>query len=333
VTQPAPGSTQPPIEADERDFELFDLYPERSHIGVRLDRYVAGELTDLSRTYLQTLIDDGQVLVDGQARRAAFKITPGQHVTVAIPETAEVEIEAQDLPLDVLYDDADVVAINKPAGLVVHPAPGHPRGTLVNGLLYRFPEISIAGTTRPGIVHRLDKDTSGVMIVAKTDRAQTSLVEQWQARTVGKTYVALVAGVVEEEEATIDAPIGRDPANRVRMAAVRTGKDAVSHFTVRTRYRDASLLDVRIETGRTHQIRVHLAMIGAPVLGDRLYSTPKSRSITHDHSVERHFLHAASLTVDLPTGQRTTFEAPLAGDLVAILDRLGRPAGEANGAS
>ncbi len=315
-------------EQDEREFELFDFHPERSDAGIRLDRYVAGKMTDLSRTYLQTLIDEGHVLVDGQSRRAAFKITPGQHVTVAIPETTDVEIEAQDLPLEVLYDDADVVVIDKPPGLVVHPAPGHPRGTLVNALLYHFPEISIAGSTRPGIVHRLDKDTSGVMIVAKTDRAQTSLVEQWQGRSVAKRYVALVSGLIEEQEATIDAPIGRDPANRLRMAAVRSGKDAISHFTVERRYRDATLLDVRIETGRTHQIRVHLAMIGAPVLGDRLYSTPKSRAVTSDYGVGRHFLHAAALTVDLPSGERTTFEAPLAVDLVAILEGLDeRPEG------
>lgn len=325
MTHPKPVIAEPQVEMDERDYELFDFYPARADIGTRLDRYVAREMTDLSRTYLQTLIDEGQVLVDGQPRRAAFKITPGQHVTVAIPETTDVEIEAEDLPLDVLYDDDDVVAINKPAGLVVHPAPGHPRGTLVNGLLYHFPEISIAGSTRPGIVHRLDKDTSGVMIVAKTDRAQTSLVEQWQGRSVEKRYVALVSGMIEEEEATIDAPIGRDPANRLRMAPVRSGKDAVSHFTVRRRYTDATLLDVRIDTGRTHQIRVHLTMIGAPVLGDRLYSTPKSRSVSSGHEVGRHFLHAASLTVDLPNGQRTTFEAPLAGDLAAILDRLDHP--------
>jgi len=322
VTQPAAGGNQARAPLDERDFELFDFHPGRSDIGVRLDRYVADQLPDLSRTYLQTLIDEGQVLVDGQSRRAAFKITPGQHVTVAIPETVEVEIEAEDLPLAVLYDDEDVVVIDKPAGLVVHPAPGHPRGTLVNALLYRYPEISIAGSSRPGIVHRLDKDTSGVMIVAKTDRAQTSLVEQWQARTVEKHYVALVAGMIEEEEATIDAPIGRDPANRLRMAAVRTGKDAVSHFTVRRRSRDATLLDVRIDTGRTHQIRVHLAMIGAPVLGDTLYGTQKSRMISNRLGVKRHCLHAASLTVDLPNGRRTTFEAPLAGDLATILDRL-----------
>jgi len=322
VTHSAPVKGQAHVDTDERAFELFDLYPDPSHLGIRLDRYVAGELNDLSRTYLQSLIDNGQVLVDGQSRRAAFKITPGQHVTVAIPETIDTEIEPEDIPLDILYDDTDVVVVNKPAGLVVHPAPGHPRGTLVNGLVYQFPEISIAGSSRPGIVHRLDKDTSGVMIVAKTDRAQTSLVEQWQARTVDKSYVALVAGVIEEDEATIDAPIGRDPANRLRMAAVRSGKDAVSHFAVRERFADATLLGVAIETGRTHQIRVHLAMIGAPVLGDRLYATPKARGIASAYGIVRQCLHAEALTVSLPGGNRQTFKAPLADDLADVLKRV-----------
>ncbi len=322
MTDETPDAATRQADTEDGSFEFFDFYPDRSHLGLRLDRYVASELADLSRTYLQTLIDEGQVLVDGQSRRAAFKITPGQHVTVAIPETTEVEIEAEDIPLDIIYDDPDVVVINKPAGLVVHPAPGHPRGTLVNGLLFRYPEISIAGSSRPGIVHRLDKDTSGVMIIAKSDRAQTSLVEQWQDRTVGKEYVALVSGVVEEEQATIDAPIGRDPANRLRMAAVRSGKDALSHFTVEERFSDTSLLSVAIDTGRTHQIRVHLAMIGFPVVGDRLYATPKSSGIATKYEIKRQFLHASSLTVELPGGERRTFEAPLANDLVDALNRI-----------
>jgi 23S rRNA pseudouridine1911/1915/1917 synthase len=322
VTDHIPDTSNPEHDEEAGSFEYFDLFPERSHIGIRLDRYVASELTDLSRTYLQVLIDDGQVLVDGQSRRAAFKITPGQHVTVAIPETTVIEIEAQDIPLDVIYDDEDVVVINKPAGLVVHPAPGHPGGTLVNGLLFHYPEISIAGSSRPGIVHRLDKDTSGVMIIAKSDRAQTSLVEQWQERSVGKEYIALVSGVVEEEQATIDAPIGRDPANRLRMAAVRTGKDAKSHFTVEERFADVTLLNLTIETGRTHQIRVHLAMIGFPVVGDKLYATPKSSGLASKYDIKRQFLHASALTVDLPNGERRRFEAPLADDLVAALIRI-----------
>jgi 23S rRNA pseudouridine1911/1915/1917 synthase len=307
---------------DDDAFEVYDLYPDRSHLGLRLDRYVAGELPAMSRTYLQTLVDDGHILVDGQVRRTSFKITPGQHVTVAIPETTEFDVAAEDIPLDILFDDDDVVVLNKPAGLVVHPAPGHPGGTLVNGLVFHYPAISIAGSTRPGIVHRLDKDTSGVMIVAKSDRAQTSLVGQWQGRSVGKRYLAIVAGVVEEETATIDAPIGRDPANRMRMAAVRSGKDAVTHFTVRERFADATLLDVEIETGRTHQIRVHLAMIGFPVLGDRLYATPKSVRIAVRYGITRQMLHAVALTIDLPDGERHTFEAPVARDIEEAIARL-----------
>jgi len=322
MTDQVPHGQVPEPGGEDQGFELFDLYPDRSHLGSRLDRYVAGELTDLSRTYLQSLIDNGHILVDGQSRRAAFKITPGQHVTVAIPETEAFAVVAEDIPLDVLYDDDDVVVVNKPAGLVVHPAPGHPRGTLVNGLVHHYPGISIAGSSRPGIVHRLDKDTSGVMIVAKTDRAQTGLVEQWQGRSVGKRYTALVAGVVEEEEATIDAPIGRDPANRLRMAAVRSGKDAVTHFTVTERFAKATLLDVAIETGRTHQIRVHLAMIGFPVLGDRLYATPKSASIASELGVKRQLLHATALEVDLPSGERRTFTTPLPEDISAVVERL-----------
>jgi 23S rRNA pseudouridine1911/1915/1917 synthase len=310
-------------DQDEIAIDVTELWPSREAVGTRLDRYVAGELTDLSRTYLQSLIDEGHVLVDGVARRAAFKVTPGQRVTVAIPETTEFEVEPENIPLDVIFNNDDVVVVNKPAGMVVHPAPGHPRGTLVNALLHHFPEISITGSNRPGIVHRLDKDTSGVMIVAKTDRAQNSLVEQWQSRTVGKSYVTLVSGVIDEDEATIDAPIGRDPANRLRMAAVRSGKDAVTHFTVRERFSDCTLLDVTIETGRTHQIRVHLAMIGHPVLGDALYSTPKARTVAHNHGIPRQFLHAASLTLNVPGGGRQTFNAALADDLVAALSRAG----------
>lgn len=311
-----------PAEQEEAGTELFTVYPERHHKGERLDKYVASELTSLSRTYLQQLIEDGHVLVDGISRRAAFKITPGQVVSVAIPDTADVDIEPENLPLDVIYDDDDVVVINKPAGFVVHPAPGHPRGTVVNALLYHYPGISVGGLNRPGIVHRLDKDTSGVMIIAKSDRAHSTLIQQWQNREVGKHYTALVTGVVDEDEATIDAPIGRDPANRLRMAAVRSGKDAITHFDVVKRFRDATLLDVRIDTGRTHQIRVHLAMIGHPVIGDHLYASPKSRQVTSTHGSKRQFLHAAQLTLKLPEKGEVTFEAPLAPDLVAVLDGL-----------
>ncbi len=309
-------------EQDEHYQEVLEFRPERSDKNTRLDRFVAAALPDLSRTYLQSLIDGGLIQVDAVQRRAAFKVTPGQVVTVALPEIAAVEILAEAIPLDIIHEDGDVLIINKPAGMVVHPAPGHPSGTLVNAVLHHAPGISIGGGNRPGIVHRLDKDTSGVMVIAKSDRAQSILLEQWQRKSVGKHYTALVTGVIEEDEATIDAPIGRDPANRLRMAPHRGGRDAVTHFTVERRYESCTLLDVRIETGRTHQIRVHLLMVGRPVVGDGLYSTNRSRALAQEYGLKRQFLHASRLTLDLPNGERRTFSAPLAPDLVACLERI-----------
>lgn len=307
---------------DDRYQEVLEFRPERNDKNTRLDRFVAASLPDLSRTYLQSLIDEGLIQVDAVQRRAAFKVTPGQVVTVALPEIAEVEIVAEAIPLDIVYEDDDLLIIDKPAGMVVHPAPGHPTGTLVNAVLHHAPGISIGGSNRPGIVHRLDKDTSGVMVVAKSDRAHGMLLEQWQRKSVGKHYTALVAGVVEEDEATIDAPIGRDPSNRLRMTPYRGGRDAVSHFVVAQRYDSCTTLDVLIETGRTHQIRVHLSMIGRPVIGDGLYGTNRSRALALEHGLKRQFLHASRLTLDMPDGERRTFSAPLAPDLDACLEHV-----------
>jgi 23S rRNA pseudouridine1911/1915/1917 synthase len=211
-----------------------------------------------------------------------------------------------------------VIVIDKPAGLVVHPAPGHPSGTLANALIAHAPEISIAGSNRPGIVHRLDKDTSGLIVAAKSDRGRTSLVSQWEARRVKKDYVTLAAGSIEEVEATIDAPIGRDPKNRQRMAVVRGGRPAITRFRVRERFDEATLLDVEIETGRTHQIRVHLAFIGHPVVGDRVYGRIDPAGLT----VGRQFLHASRLEFQLPDGRKVTFASPLPADLQTVLNAL-----------
>ena len=304
---------------EETHMEIVELRPAKSDINLRLDRFVSAGIPDLSRTYLQSLVEEGFVLVDGVPRRAAFKMTPGQVVTVSLPEIGSVDLVPENIPLDILFEDSDILVINKPAGMVVHPAPGHPRGTLVNAVLFHAPEIHIVGTNRPGIVHRLDKDTSGVMIVAKTDRAHNSLVQQWQDRTVDKTYVALVAGQVQEEEASIDAPIGRDISNRMRMAAVRTGREARTSFAVVERFDETTLLDVSIETGRTHQIRVHLAMIEFPVVGDTLYGSPKSARAATKTGVKRQFLHARELGIKMIDGRRQTFVAPLATDLEAGL--------------
>jgi 23S rRNA pseudouridine1911/1915/1917 synthase len=308
-----------PIDLDDQESEgPIVLRPDRDDLGARLDRYVADQLPDLSRATVQSLIDGGNVLVDEQQRKPKFRVTPGQTITVDLPPTAPDEIVPDAIPLEGVYEDDDVIVIDKPAGMVVHPAPGHPRGTLANALVARIPDIAVGGSNRPGIVHRLDKETSGLIVAAKSDRGRTALVSQWGARTVAKTYLALVVGVIEEEEATVDAPIGRDPKNRQRMAVVRSGREAVTHFRVLERFADATLIDVTIETGRTHQIRVHLAFAGHPIVGDAVYGKPKAGPPT----LERQFLHASGLGFVLPDGRPVHFKAPLPQDLEVVLHAL-----------
>jgi 23S rRNA pseudouridine1911/1915/1917 synthase len=306
-------------DGDEpRPAGVVTLYPEKPDLGTRLDKFLADNLPDMSRAMLQGLIEDGQVLVDGVQRKSKFRVTPGQAIAVDIPPVADDEIQPDPIPLDIVYEDADVIVINKPAGMVVHPAPGHPRGTLANALVAHVPEIAVGGRHRPGIVHRLDKDTSGLIVAAKTDRGKLTLVDQWAARSVDKTYITLVSGSPEEDEATIDAPIMRDTQNRQRMAVHRNGRDAISHFRVLERLPDATLLEVTIETGRTHQIRVHLAFADLPVVGDAVYGRPGSDPVR----ASQQLLHASRLGFDLPDGARVTFEAPLPEDFVAALQEL-----------
>ncbi len=251
-----------------------------------------------------------------------------------MPSPVSEALAPEAIPIDVVYEDDDVFVLNKPAGLVVHPAPGHASGTLVNALLAHAPGISVGGSNRPGIVHRLDKDTSGLMVVAKTDRARSTLVAQWNERSVRKGYVALASGVVEPDEGTIDAPIGRDPSQRQRMAVTAKGRPAVTHFDVRERFAAVTLLNVEIETGRTHQIRVHLAFIGHPIVGDPVYGGRVGRR--DEPWLSRQFLHAARLAFRLPDGREVVFEAPLPPDLQTVVDALrseGRgPGSESQGA-
>jgi 23S rRNA pseudouridine1911/1915/1917 synthase len=298
--------------------QLFTLYPERDDLGLRLDQYVTEMMPDLSRTRVQGLIDDGRVLVDGRARKPKFRITPGEVVEVRLPPVVEDEIQPDPIPLNVVYENPDVIVIDKPPGMVVHPAPGHPRGTLANALIAHDPTIAVGGSHRPGIVHRLDKDTSGLIVAARTDRGRQSLLRQWGDQTVKKSYLALVDGYVEETEATIDAPIGRDPKNRQRMAVLRSGKPAITHFQVVERFPEHTLLEVDIETGRTHQIRVHLAFIGHPITGDATYGSPSSAPT----GLARQFLHASELAFTLPDGSPVAFSAPLPDDLASILAAL-----------
>ena len=318
-----PSDSTPVILSAAEDAEVFELRPAREQTNLRLDRFVAAELPELSRAYVQQLIERGEILVDGQVRRAAFKMTPGEVVTVAVPPAAEFHLEPEPIPLAVIFEEDDVLVVDKPAGMVVHPAPGHSRGTLVNAVLAHVPGLAVGGLRRPGIVHRLDKETSGVMVVATNDRAQTSLVRQWQERSVEKRYLAVVVGVVEEDEATVSAPIGRDPKTRQRMAAIRTGRDATTHLRVLARAEQATLLDITIESGRTHQIRVHLAFIGYPVIGDGVYGNRQSEALARMLGLTRHFLHARSLTFDLPSGERRRFAAPVPHDLRSAMTALG----------
>jgi 23S rRNA pseudouridine1911/1915/1917 synthase len=299
------------------DDSFFELHPRREETNERLDKFVATRLADLglSRSYVQGLIEAGHVLVDGVARRAKFKMTPGEVVEVTLPPPAIEALEPEPIPLAIVYEDADLIVLDKPAGLVVHPAPGHLSGTLVNALLHHAPGINVGGSNRPGIVHRLDKDTSGLMVVAKTDRARTTLVAQWEA--VGKGYLALVHGVVEPDEGTVDAPIGRDPVHRQRMAVAPRGRPAVTHFAARRRYGTTTLLDLELETGRTHQIRVHLAFIRHPIVGDPVYG----RRAETGFALDRQFLHAARLAFAHPATQAPVdLASPLPPDLAEALE-------------
>jgi 23S rRNA pseudouridine1911/1915/1917 synthase len=309
----------PDDDVESESAGTYELAVGRDQTSERLDRFLAAQLPGLSRTYIQHLIAGDHVTVDGVKRKKAkFKVTPGEVVRVTVPPPAPAELEPEDIPFDVVYEDADIVVIDKPAGLVVHPAPGHQSGTLVNALLHHAPGLSVGGVGRPGIVHRLDKDTSGLMVVAKSDRGYQALAKQWNERAVLKEYQALVRGVVDPDDATIDAPIARDPNHRQKMAVLRGGREAVTHFTTKERFADASLLDVIIDTGRTHQIRLHLAFIGHPVVGDRTYGPVSGDDI----EVPRQMLHASRLGFVLPSGEQMTFEVPPPEDFQTVLSRL-----------
>jgi 23S rRNA pseudouridine1911/1915/1917 synthase len=290
--------------------------------GERLDKALAARFGQLSRTQIQNLIHDEQVWVNARPAKAAYRIEGGERIVIRIPLPAEEDRpKPEAIALDILYEDDEVAVINKPAGMVVHPAAGHTSGTLVNAVLGRWPqmaEFSEAG--RSGIVHRLDKDTSGVIVVAKTAAALDSLREQFKSREVHKQYIALVDGIPTTSEGVIEAPIGRDPNQRKRMAVTRDGREAVTEFRVLETYAEHALLEVLPRSGRTHQIRVHLAFIGSAVVGDTVYGRRKP-SI----KMKRHFLHAASIAFEHPrTGETITVEAPLPVGLRDILSKLPR---------
>lgn len=277
--------------------------------NIRLDAYIAKKEQELSRTMIQKLIEDGNIQVNDTKKKLSYKVQIGDKITIQIPEAKETKLKPQEIPIEVIYEDNDIVVVNKPKGLVVHPANGNPDGTLVNAIMAMCKDSlsGIGGELRPGIVHRLDKDTSGLLIVAKNDKAHIAMSNQIKDRQVKKMYIALVRGVIGEDEATIDMPIGRSTKDRKKMAVTKNGKQAITHFKVLKRYPKYTLLEIKIDTGRTHQIRVHMAEIGHPVIGDMVYSNGKN-----SFGVEGQMLHAKSLEFTHPiTGKPMHLTAEL----------------------
>jgi len=287
--------------------------------GQRIDKYIAAEVPDLSRSLIQRLIKEGLVTVNGAMTKASYRVKAGDEISIRVPPPEETELVAEHMPLDIVYEDQDIIVVNKPAGMVVHPAYGHRSGTLVNAILAHCPELAgLDGTQRPGIVHRLDKDTSGLIIVAKNEAAKQSLQRQFKGREVKKVYLALVEGRLEPQRGIIEAPIGRDPKRRKRMAVVPGGREARTEFRVLERFPAHTLVEVEPKTGRTHQVRVHFTFIGHPVAGDRVYGFRKQRL-----ELERQFLHAQTLGFKLPSsGRYVEFTAELPEDLREILEGL-----------
>ena len=285
----------------------------------RIDKELGHHFLQFSRSQLKRWIDDGTVTVNGQTVKAKYQLQAGDRVVIEPETPVKIDLEPENIPLDIVYEDDDVLVVNKPQGMVVHPAPGHPNHTLVNALMYHAPLSSINGELRPGIVHRIDKDTSGLLMVAKTDRAHRSLTAQLKEKSNLREYVALVHGVIKENEGTIDAPLARSPKDRKKQAVVVGGRHAVTHFRVLKRYQHYTLVACRLETGRTHQIRVHMKYINHPLAGDSLYG-PRKTLPGHGQ-----YLHARLLGFEHPvTGEEMVFTAPLPDYFEQMLSYLDR---------
>ncbi|RHT59562.1 RluA family pseudouridine synthase [Clostridium sp. AM29-11AC] len=289
--------------------------------GVRIDKFLSEACDGLSRSYLQKLLKSELVEVDKRTVKNSYKLSAGEKIEFEVPEAAEPEIKAEDIPLDIIYEDSDIILVNKPKGMVVHPAAGHYSQTLVNGLMYHCRDglSGINGVLRPGIVHRIDMDTTGVLIVCKNDFAHNAIAEQLKVHSITRKYFAIVHGVIQEDEGTVDAPIGRHPVDRKKMSINRkNGKEAVTHYRVLERFRQFTYVECQLETGRTHQIRVHMASIGHPLLGDSVYGPSKS-----PFKLQGQTLHAGVLGIVHPrTGNYMEFSAPLPEYFSELLDKL-----------
>ncbi|MBQ9534795.1 MAG: RluA family pseudouridine synthase [Clostridia bacterium] len=304
----------------------YSLTVEENGAGERADSYLAGRLPELSRSAAQRLLDEGLVTLGGKAVKKNARLEPGDVLEVDVPEARPAAAEAEDIPIEVIYEDASLIVVNKPRGMVVHPAAGNPDGTLVNALLHHCGDTlsGVGGELRPGIVHRIDKDTSGLLVAAKTDEAHRCLSAQLKDRTLSRTYEAVVLGNIRDDSGTVDAPIGRNPKDRKKMAVTAGGRAARTHYRVIKRFGKYTYIECRLESGRTHQIRVHMAYIGHSVAGDPLYApkTDKSR-------LEGQCLHAKSIKFIHPdTGKEMSFTAPLPEYFEEFLNRIGRENGE-----
>ncbi len=289
-------------------------------VGKRIDSYLSNKDNEISRVAVQRLIKNDKILVNGKSTKASYKVQKNDSIKVEEEKPKEISLKPQDIPVEIIYEDKDIIVVNKPKGMVVHPANGNPDGTLVNSLMSICKDSlsGIGGEIRPGIVHRLDKDTSGVIVVAKNDKAHINLSEQIKNHEMEKTYIALVKGVVKANEATIDMPIGRSTKDRKKMAVTKTGKNAITHFKVIKRFHNYTLLEVKIETGRTHQIRVHLSQIGYPIVGDTTYSNGKN-----EWEIKGQCLHAKSLKFKHPiTGKEMFLEAKMPEYFEEVINEL-----------
>lgn len=288
---------------------------------MRIDRYLSEQCSDMSRSYLQKLVKEGGVCVGGTAVKSNYKVSAGERVTLEVPEAVEPEIVPEEMELDIIYEDTDIILINKPKGMVVHPAAGHYSGTLVNGLMHhcRADLSGINGVMRPGIVHRIDMDTTGVLIVCKNDMAHNAIAEQLKEHSITRRYYAVVHGNIKVEEGTVNAPIGRHPVDRKKMSInEKNGREAVTHYRVLERFGQFTYVECRLETGRTHQIRVHMASIGHPLLGDAVYGPAKC-----PYKLQGQTLHAGILGIIHPrTGEYMEFSAPLPPYFEALLTKL-----------
>lgn len=289
--------------------------------GERIDKYLSEQLEDMTRSYIQKLIKENMVRVNGMAVKSNFKLSASDQIEVEIPELKEPDILPENIPLDILYEDQDILVVNKPKGMVVHPAPGHYTGTLVNAIMYHCKDnlSGINGVMRPGIVHRIDMDTTGSLLICKNDRAHQALAEQLKEHSITRKYHAIVHGRLKEDEGTIDKPIGRHPIDRKKMSVHCTnGREAITHYRVLKRFQQFTYIECQLETGRTHQIRVHMSSIGHPILGDQIYGPAKC-----PYKLQGQTLHAKVLGITHPTtGEYMEFDAPLPDYFQALLEKM-----------